>query len=81
MDGYVTTLNSIASTLRDDDAVSGVLLELYANTNLSYNELADRSGVSRSMAWDVMHGKKRPSVVVWSRLAKALTDAILGIND
>lgn len=81
MEEYVATLNGFADTLRDDDAVSGVLQELYAKSGMSYNELAERSEVSRSMAWDVIHGKKRPSVVVWSKLAKAITDDIMGNND
>lgn len=77
MEEYVILLNGIAGELMDDDAVAGVSRELFAASNLSYSSLATRSGVSRSMAWDVLHGKKRPSVVVWARLVRTITDDLL----
>lgn len=80
MEEYVTALNGIVSTLVDEDAVAGVLLELFAASALSYTDVADASGVSRSMVWDVMHGKKMPSVRVWACIAKAITDDVLEID-
>lgn len=76
MGEYADMLHSFASTLSQPEAVSGVLRELFEHSSLSYRDLEKSSGVSKSQIWDVIHGKKMPSVVTWACIAKALTEGM-----
>ncbi len=70
-------LRNLSEMLTDDDVASGILLELFERTSLSYTDLAGKTGLSRSTVWDVMHGKKKPSVNTWARIAHALAVEVM----
>lgn len=74
---FARMLNQFSSVLKDDDASAGVLLELFSCTGLSYTELARRAEVSRSMTWDVLHNKKKPTITIWARIAEVLSAEII----